>query len=137
MLEHYPDGAQLFARLTAKKPGIGPRTIKLTGFLGASGGFPVLIKGLIMEYLSMRKEINILKDIIRQPFSWPGGYEKVLIMNDGGIICHKCAKTEYYNILHSTRGQYKDGWQVAGVFLAEEHEDESDYCCHCGTIINS
>ena len=83
----------------------------------------------------MRKEINILKDVIRAPYAWPGGYEKVLVTTDGGAICHKCAKSEYYNILHSTRGEYNDGWQVAGVFLAEECEDTL-FCDHCGQVIN-
>ena len=85
----------------------------------------------------MRTEINMLKDIIRQPYAFPGGYEKVLVMNDGGVICHKCAREEYYNILHSTRGQYNDGWQVAGVFLMEEVAEETEVVCdNCGTQLS-
>lgn len=77
-----------------------------------------------------RQAIDILKGVIREPFAWPGGYEKALIMDDGGVICHKCAKSEYWNILHSTRGDYRDGWQVCAVFLVD-HVDGPVYCAHC------
>ena len=77
-----------------------------------------------------RARINILKDAIRQPYAWPGGYEKILVMNDGGLVCHKCAKEEYSNILHSTKFGYADGWDVSGITLDIELED--DYCDHCG-----
>lgn len=81
------------------------------------------------------KPTEILKDVIRHPFAWPGGYEKVLVMDDGGIVCWKCAAREYHNILHSTRGNYKDGWQVIGVDLLEHCEGEV-YCEHCGDLLN-
>jgi len=80
-----------------------------------------------------RKRINILKDIIRQPYAWPGGYEKIAIMDDGGLICHKCCKEEYYNILHSTKFDYIDGWNMQGVCLDIDIEDP--VCDHCNHFI--
>lgn len=79
-----------------------------------------------------RDNINRLKEVIRTPFAFPGGYEKALLTTDGGVICHKCAKSEYSNILHSTRGEYSDGWQVSAIFLADEC-DGSVICDHCST----
>ena len=84
----------------------------------------------------IRGRVNLLKDIIRNPFAWPGGYEKALLMNDGGVVCHVCAKNEYWNILHSTRGEYNDGWDVRAVFLIELQSQSGDQgydaqCDHC------
>ena len=76
-----------------------------------------------------RQRINILKDIIREPFAWPGGYEKIAFMNDGGLVCYKCLKEEYQNVLHSTKFEYQDGWEVVGVVLSNELENCS--CDHC------
>jgi hypothetical protein len=78
--------------------------------------------------------VNALKDVIRQPYAWPGGYEKVLVTDDGGLLCHKCAKAEYSNILHSTRGDYRDGWQITGAFCMADF-DGSTECSHCNGII--
>ena len=83
-----------------------------------------------------RDAVNILKDVIRQPYAFPGGYEKVIVTTDGGIICHKCAKEEYYNMLHSTRGGYCDGWAVDSVSVVDSDEVDSEYCCHCGREIS-
>lgn len=82
-----------------------------------------------------RKQINVLKDIVRQPFAFPGGYEKVAIADDDGIICSICCKTEFRNILHSTKFGYYDGWHVMDVFLSE-NVGEPLYCSHCGRDIN-
>lgn len=81
-----------------------------------------------------RDRVNILKDIVRNPFAWPGGYEKALLMDDGGVVCRVCAKSEYGNILHSTRGEYNDGWDVRGSFLVE-HVDNETQCDHCNKEI--
>lgn len=80
--------------------------------------------------MNMRSEVNMLKDVIRNPWAWPGGYEKALVMDDGGVVCHHCAKSEFWNILHSTRGEYRDGWQVSGVFLVDDCEGPV-FCDHC------
>lgn len=82
-----------------------------------------------------RHNINIIKSIIRQPFCWPGGYERAAIANDGGCLCHKCLKQEYYTILHSTKYNYRDGWQVIGQFNASEL-DEPILCDHCSNKIS-
>ena len=84
-----------------------------------------------------RNEVNILKDIIRRPYAFPGGYEKALITTDGGVLCHKCAKEEYSNILHSTRGDYHDGWQVDGAIVIDYTSEDGELVCdHCSSVLN-
>ena len=83
-----------------------------------------------------KEKVELFKDIIRKPYAWPGGYERVAITTDGGVLCHKCLKDEYYNILHSTKYEYNDGWQVDGQMLVEEFDD-SLFCDHCGNCLNT
>lgn len=42
-----------------------------------------------MKNLEMVEQV---KDFIRQPYAWPGGYPKILLMSDGGTICPACAR---------------------------------------------
>ena len=76
-----------------------------------------------------------LKDFIRQPYTWPGGYPLFLITTDGAALCKTCAKSEYNLILASTRGRDNDGWTAAAVDV--NWEDVDLYCDHCGQPIES
>ena len=82
-----------------------------------------------------RDKVNALKDVIRHPYAFPGGYERVLVTTDGGVVCHRCAKEEYYTMLHSTRAGYRDGWDVEGDTVVYTNEDKFYVCDHCGREI--
>jgi hypothetical protein len=58
-----------------------------------------------------------------------------MLADDGGCICHKCAKAESYNILHSNLFGYKDGWAFQTAFI--NWEDTQLYCDNCGDRIES
>lgn len=76
--------------------------------------------------------VTALKSVIREPYAWPGGYERAVFTTDGGVICHTCCKENYRLMLHSTRGDYRDGWQVAGTFASGVDCDAGDnHCDHC------
>ena len=75
--------------------------------------------------------INQVKDLIRAPYAFPGGYPKFLVMNNSECLCHNCAKENYKLIVHSTGF---DGWQAYGVEIDWESEIN---CDHCGDIIES
>ena len=81
----------------------------------------------------MDKETMVI-DIILRPYVWPGGYETFLIMDDGGVICHHCAKREARNILDSIARNIRDGWLPEGI-EAECNMDGPVYCSHCSGII--
>lgn len=84
----------------------------------------------------MRNEtMQDVKEFIRAPFAFPGGYPKVLIMADGETLCATCAKSEYRLISDSTRHASRDGWQAFGVDLHMEGAPLT--CAHCGAEIES
>lgn len=74
-----------------------------------------------------------LKEFIRHPFAWPGGYERVAVCHDGGLLCHACCKREFKGILHSTLFEFRDGWDITGIQVLTgcKEEDENFYCDHC------
>jgi len=81
----------------------------------------------------MCNPISDLKEIIRSPYAWPGGYPKYIICDDGGAICPTCARDNYRAMLHSTKNQTRDGWQVRAAAI--NWEDEFLHCDHCGEQI--
>lgn len=76
-----------------------------------------------------------LKQFIRQPYAWPGGYPMFLLLSDGGAICHCCAKKEFKLILSSLFHNYRDGWNPCAVDV--NWEDSELYCDHCNKLIES
>ena len=87
-----------------------------------------------MEYkgVSQDKAISISLDIIREPFTFPGCYEKIALTYDGAILCHACVKSELRQIATSYKG---DGWRVVHMDIVENFDDPI-YCDHCGTFLN-
>lgn len=76
-----------------------------------------------------------VREFIRQPYAWPGGYPKVLIMTDCCYLCVKCAKDNYRLISDATRNNLRDGWQAAGVQI--NWEDTDGECANCNAKIES
>lgn len=76
-----------------------------------------------------------LKDFIRQPFAWPGGYPLFALMGDGGIICRHCAADNARMMIESTRRDYGDGWDCAAVAVNWENTDL--VCDNCGQHIEA
>ena len=76
-----------------------------------------------------------LKDIVRQPYAWPGGYPKFLIMASGEGVCKKCAKDNAKLIIKATRQGFDAGWEAVAVDV--NWEDENLFCDHCGDQIES
>ena len=73
-------------------------------------------------------KIQQLKDAIRHPYAWPGGYEKSAVMEDGTLLCTTCCKANFRNIIDSTKKQVRDGWQLAGVDVMWEGWHNCDQC---------
>ena len=86
------------------------------------------------------KEMIAAADIVRRPFAWPGGYEKVAIMHDGESVCWQCVRDNYRLILTSTRDNDADGWEIVGVDIIQEYFDQGAdgiyYCANCYRPIN-
>ena len=76
-----------------------------------------------------------VKEFIRAPYAWPGGYTKILVMHDAEILCADCAKENFRQIVSSTKSGARDGWQAEGVSLHQEGPEL--YCAHCNKAIPS
>lgn len=86
----------------------------------------------------MAKPATILrrvKQAIRQPYVWPGGYPLYVVMADGEAMSIAAAKAEWRTIVRSTLRNERDGWQVAGIEI--NWEDGKLYCCHTDERIES
>lgn len=76
-----------------------------------------------------------VREFIRQPYAWPGGYPKILILHDGATICAKCAKGEYRQISNETRHCLSGGWRAAAVGV--HWEGAPVICEHCSAETES
>ena len=86
---------------------------------------------------------DLLVDIIRNPYAWPGGYERLLILADGALLCSACARKEASRIMGDIRDGYNTGWlpvsqcyeAVSPEYTKKVSEDLLSYCGHCNKEI--
>lgn len=76
-----------------------------------------------------------LKQFVRSPFAWPGGYPLFAITTDGGCLCHSCTKEHYRLIRQAQRDNDNTGWNVAAIEV--NWENDSLECDHCNKSIES
>ena len=70
-----------------------------------------------------------LKDVIREPYTFPGGYPKALIMSGGGVCCRKCAEEHFRSIVKDTISPGGFGDSVHSSFINWESDDlECEFC---------
>lgn len=78
----------------------------------------------------LENPLDMVRMIARDRYTFPGGYELIALMDDGGIVCSQCVRNNYKDILHSTKQKSAEGWQVVGILNSSEL-DEDAYCDHC------
>jgi hypothetical protein len=81
--------------------------------------------------MNTKKPVEIMrsvKDAIRQPFAWPGMYQKSIILSDGDIICPDCAKLNYRQIAHDTIKRLRTGCDAIGAECLWEGENNCVQC---------
>ena len=86
------------------------------------------------------KVFEILREVkqaIREPYAWPGGYPKYIVTRDGEAMSVESAKANWPEICKSTMfaGYSGDGWAASCVDI--NWEDPALYCCHSGKRIES
>jgi len=64
-----------------------------------------------------------------QSYAWPGSYEIVYVVQDGGILCHQCANKELMRTLDPDDAQF----HIVGDFI--NYEDTDLFCDHCNRKI--
>ncbi len=88
----------------------------------------------------MADTVSILRDVkqaIRQPYAWPGGYPKYILMADGEALSVEGAREEWRQICEAMirRQGLRDCWEVAGVDI--NWEDTTLRCVHTNKPIES
>ena len=77
-----------------------------------------------------------VRDAIRNPYTWLGGYPVYVVLSDGARLCPKCARDNYRLISYETRHADADGyWRAVGAEVFWEGPD--DYCADCGAPLPS
>lgn len=79
--------------------------------------------------------LRAAKDFVRNPYTWPGGYPKVLVTADGGCLCAGCVKKEWRLICAESFENTSCGFRTAGVDVNWENPVLT--CDHCGAQIPS
>jgi len=82
-----------------------------------------------------RAKVEALKQVIRNPYAWPGGYQIAVYLTDGERLCVDCCKEHFRSIVDSTNHNYRDGWAVECTSIYWEGPDE--YCAHCNKAMAS
>ncbi len=81
------------------------------------------------------EKVEILKEALRSPFAWPGGYEKGIYLSDGERICSVCARKNFRQIVSSTKSEWPDDWTFSHIDVYWEGEKE--HCCNCDEALAS
>lgn len=79
--------------------------------------------------------LHQVKDAIRHPYAWPGGYPVFTILSDGEMLCADCAKANFRQIVEDTKSRCNGGWRAAGADVYWEGDDIP--CGHCGKPLES
>jgi hypothetical protein len=74
---------------------------------------------------------RIALSIAREPFAWPGGYERFAVTDDAAALCRRCCHAELSIIRQSDAG---DGWHIIGAGSSAD-TDGPLHCDHCDAEI--
>lgn len=85
--------------------------------------------------MSRIETLRAVKQAIRQPYAWPGGYPLYILTTDGEALSCEAARQEWRQIVYATLHGLRDGWQALGVDV--NWEDTALYCAHTGKRIES
>ena len=79
---------------------------------------------------------NEVKEAIRHPYAWPGGYPLAVLMADGECMCISCVKKEFKYIAREFHTKCKNRqWAAEAVFI--NWEDADLQCANCNNKIES
>ncbi len=76
-----------------------------------------------------------VKQAIRQPYAWPGGYPLYVLMADGEALSIEAARSEFKLVAYATLFAQRDEWRAAAVAI--HYEDTELYCAHTNEQIGS
>lgn len=87
-----------------------------------------------------RKNARLARELVKNPYAWPGGYPIYAVLADGELLCPDCAKSEFRELATASDGS---GWIIAGLDILYEDFDNGDgtfspeLCVHCRKELES
>lgn len=89
-----------------------------------------------MSDRDMSSILKGVKNAIREPYDWPGGYPVYTVMSDGGLMCADCARKNYKRIAQATlMRDHLSSWFSFGCMVL--WEGTGDQCCNCNKDLES
>jgi len=89
----------------------------------------------------MRRRPELMRQVrqtIRHPYAWPGGYPVYVVLADGAMLCPTCARAEYRQLSDAAREpEYRTGWEPVAVEVLWEDNDGAERCGHCDRLLQS
>ena len=82
-----------------------------------------------MKKYNFDNPVHCARYVARHPHSMVGGYENILITEDGDYLCSDCVRKNYKEIISDTKYDY--GTQWAALSTISESELENQRCSHC------
>lgn len=76
-----------------------------------------------------------IKNFLRQPYAWPGGYTLTAYCVDGEPLCPACVKANLRAIMEETVKPCDPSWRIMMIDVHWEGPDE--YCAHCNAVLPS
>ena len=81
-----------------------------------------------------RLSFDALKEALRRPHVFPGGYPLHVLMADGECLCIDCARKNFKRLISEKRRPCDPAWKVYGV---DVNWESLLYCAHCNEQIES
>ena len=73
--------------------------------------------------------------VARHPYVWPGGYEVIAVLHDGELLCSKCTRDNWREVVDETKYDGADQWKVVGIMTSDWMENY-ETCVHCGRMLD-
>jgi hypothetical protein len=70
----------------------------------------------------------------KAPYVWPGGYPVHLVLADGELLCRRCFRSEYRQLVWDLDNKCNTGWLPVGTDVLYEGPA---YCAYCSDKLES
>lgn len=84
---------------------------------------------------SGRRNLSALKEAVRRPYAWPGGYPLSAVTTDGAALCMDCIRKNWRVVAQETlHPSWSCGWGIYGVEVLWEG---GNYCAQCNVCLDA
>lgn len=87
-----------------------------------------------LSILNLNHPMAAARIVRKEKYAFPGGYELLLILDDGACLCSDCVTENYSLISSSHRSKCNDGWRPVG-YDSMGNYDEPEQCQNCWRLI--